>query len=146
MQPARYYTSGASGPVGDNRFAGYTEDEKFHIAHDYLFEKQRVIHGIPAGVVELTDEGFGKLSGVIQREAGVRNLEREVATLFRKTAKKIAEIDLKDRKKYKIGPDGLQTYLGPTKFTSSLAEKKMRLACRPDWPGPRRAGIYCLSK
>ncbi|MEK7532946.1 MAG: endopeptidase La [Patescibacteria group bacterium] len=106
------------------RFAGYTEDEKFHIAHDYLFEKQRVIHGIPAGVVELTDEGLREIIRRYTREAGVRNLEREVATLFRKTAKKIAEIDLKDRKKYKIGPDGLQTYLGPTKFTSSLAEKK----------------------
>ncbi len=106
------------------RFAGYTEDEKFHIAHDYLFEKQRVIHGIPDGVVELSDEALREIIRRYTREAGVRNLEREVATVFRKTAKKIAEIDTKDRKKYKIGPDDLQSYLGPTKFTSSLAEKK----------------------
>lgn len=106
------------------RFAGYTEDEKFHIAHDYLFEKQRVIHGIPAGVVELSHAGLREIIRRYTREAGVRNLEREVATVFRKTAKKIAEMDLKDRKKYTIGPDELQTYLGPTKFTSSLAEKK----------------------
>ena len=106
------------------RFAGYTEDEKFHIAHDYLFEKQRVIHGVPAGVVELSDEALREIIRRYTREAGVRNLEREVATVFRKTAKKIAEIDMKNRKKYKIGPDDLQSYLGPTKFTSSLAEKK----------------------
>lgn len=106
------------------RFAGYTEDEKFHIAHDYLFEKQRVIHGVPAGVVELSDEALREIIRRYTREAGVRNLEREVATVFRKTAKKIAEIDTKNRKKYKIGPDDLQSYLGPTKFTSSLAEKK----------------------
>jgi len=106
------------------RFAGYTEDEKFHIAHDYLFEKQRVIHGIPDGVVELSDEALREIIRRYTREAGVRNLEREVATVFRKTAKKIAEMDAKNRKKYKIGPDDLQSYLGPTKFTSSLAEKK----------------------
>lgn len=106
------------------RFAGYTEDEKFHIAHDYLFEKQRVIHGIPSGVVEISDEGLREIIRRYTREAGVRNLEREVATVFRKTAKKIAEMDVKDKKKYKIGPDELQSYLGPTKFTSSLAEKK----------------------
>lgn len=106
------------------RFAGYTEDEKFHIASDYLFEKQRVIHGVPKGVVELSDEALREIIRRYTREAGVRNLEREVATLFRKTAKKIAEVDTKDRKKYKIGPDDLQSYLGPTKFTSSLAEKK----------------------
>ncbi|MBI5019063.1 endopeptidase La [Candidatus Gottesmanbacteria bacterium] len=106
------------------RFAGYTEDEKFHIASDYLFEKQRVIHGVPKGVVELSDEALREIIRRYTREAGVRNLEREVATLFRKTAKKIAEVETKDRKKYKIDPDDLQSYLGPTKFTSSLAEKK----------------------
>ncbi len=106
------------------RFAGYTEDEKFHIAHDYLFDKQRVIHGVPAGLVELSDEALREIIRRYTREAGVRNLEREVATVFRKTAKKIAETNAKDRKKYKIGPDDLQSYLGPTKFTSSLAEKK----------------------
>lgn len=106
------------------RFAGYTEDEKFHIAHDYLFDKQRVIHGVPAGLVELSDEALREIIRRYTREAGVRSLEREVATVFRKTAKKIAETNAKDRKKYKIGPDDLQSYLGPTKFTSSLAEKK----------------------
>ena len=106
------------------RFAGYTEDEKYHIASDYLFEKQRVIHGVPKGVVDLSEEAMREIIRRYTREAGVRNLEREVATVFRKTAKKIAETDGKETKKYKITPDDLQSYLGPTKFTSSLAEKK----------------------
>ncbi len=106
------------------RFAGYTEDEKFHIAQDYLFEKQRVIHGIPKDIVKLTDAGLREIIRRYTREAGVRNLEREVATIFRKVAKKIAEADGKANKSYKVEPDTLQTYLGPTKFTSSLAEKK----------------------
>ncbi len=106
------------------RFAGYTEDEKYHIASDYLFEKQRVIHGVPKGIVDLSEEAMREIIRRYTREAGVRNLEREVATVFRKTAKKIAEADGKTTKRYKITPDDLQSYLGPTKFTSSLAEKK----------------------
>ena len=106
------------------RFAGYTEDEKFHIAKDYLFEKQRIIHGVPAKVVDLADEGLREIIRQYTREAGVRNLEREVATIFRKVAKKIADADAKSKKTFVIKPADLQTYLGPTKFSSSLAEKK----------------------
>jgi len=106
------------------RFAGYTEDEKFHIAHDYLFTKQRVIHGIPVDAVNLSDEGLREIIRRYTREAGVRNLEREVATIFRKVAKKIAEATTKTKKVFTVGPDDLQSYLGPTKFTSSLAETK----------------------
>lgn len=106
------------------RFAGYTEDEKFHIAKDYLFEKQRIIHGIPDKTVEISDEGLREIIRRYTREAGVRNLEREIATVFRKVAKKIAESEPNAKKTYAIGPDDLQAYLGPTRFTSSLAEKK----------------------
>lgn len=106
------------------RFAGYTEDEKFHIGKDYLFEKQRVIHGIPNGIVHLSDIGLREIIRRYTREAGVRNLEREITTIFRKVAKKIADADSKAKKSFDIHPDDLQGYLGPTKFTSSLAEKK----------------------
>ncbi len=106
------------------RFAGYTEDEKFHIGKDYLFEKQRVIHGIPSDTVHLSDIGLREIIRRYTREAGVRNLEREITTIFRKVAKKIADTDGKTKKAYDISTDDLQAYLGPTKFTSSLAEKK----------------------
>ncbi|HLD24602.1 MAG TPA: endopeptidase La [Patescibacteria group bacterium] len=106
------------------RFAGYTEDEKFHIGHDYLFEKQRVINGIPYKTVDLTDSAFREIIRRYTREAGVRNLEREIATIFRKVAKKIAEADGETKKTFKVEPDDLQGYLGPAKFLSTLAEKK----------------------
>lgn len=105
-------------------FPGYTEEEKFHIGRDFLFEKQREIHGIPKDTVKLSDTSVYDIIRRYTREAGVRNLEREISTLFRKVAKKIA--DNKDGKKstFAIGPKDLHTYLGPYKFTSYLAEKK----------------------
>ncbi|MBI3385476.1 endopeptidase La [Candidatus Gottesmanbacteria bacterium] len=105
-------------------FPGYTEDEKFHIGRDFLFEKQRDLHGVPKGVVKLTDQGIHEIIRRYTREAGVRNLEREIATILRKIAKKIAESDGKAKKVFSIGAKELHTYLGPYKFSSYLAEKK----------------------
>ncbi len=103
-------------------FPGYTEEEKFHIAKDFLFEKQREIHGIPKDTVKLSDSGIYEIIRKYTREAGVRSLERQVATLFRKVAKKIADVD--KPQEFSIAPKDLHTYLGPYIFTSSLAEKK----------------------
>jgi len=105
-------------------FPGYTEEEKFHIGRDFLFEKQRGIHGIPKDTVKLSDSAIYEIIRRYTREAGVRNLEREEATLFRKIAKKIADSNGKAKKIFAIGPKDLHTYLGPYKFTSYLAEKK----------------------
>lgn len=104
------------------RFPGYTEDEKFHIARDFLFEKQRVIHGIPDGTVTLTEGAIHEIIRRYTREAGVRSLEREIASLFRKVAKKIADSDKTE--KFTITEKEVPQYLGPYKFTSYLAEKK----------------------
>ncbi len=104
-------------------FPGYTEDEKFHIGRDFLFEKQREIHGVPARTVKLTDAAMFEIIRRYTREAGVRNLEREIATIFRKVAKKIADVKTR-RPAFTITPIVLHEYLGPTKFTSMLAETK----------------------
>jgi ATP-dependent Lon protease len=103
-------------------FPGYTEDEKFHIGKDFLFEKERTIHGIPKSTVNLSDRAILEIIRLYTREAGVRNLEREIATIFRKIAKKIA--DAKDKKHFAITPATLHEYLGPYRFTSMLAEKR----------------------
>jgi len=104
-------------------FPGYTEEEKFHIARDFLFEKQRVIHGIPDGVVKLTDDAVYEIIRRYTREAGVRNLEREIAKLFRKIAKRIADVDRENVKHWRVDTRDLHQYLGPYKYTSYLAEK-----------------------
>lgn len=104
-------------------FPGYTEEEKFHIGRDFLFEKQRDLHGIPKETVSLTDKVYLAIIRRYTREAGVRSLERQLATLFRKIAKKLVEEgDLKAR--INIDDHNVPKFLGPYKFTSYFAEKK----------------------
>lgn len=102
-------------------FPGYTEDEKFHIARGFLWKKQLEAHGLKENQVEITDKALHTIIQRYTREAGVRNLEREVAAILRKVAKKIAE---KKTEKEKITPKNLSKFLGPYKFTAYLAEKK----------------------
>ncbi len=72
--------------------AGYTEIEKLHIAKRYLIPKQATEHGLKVGEqIEFTDEGLREMIHSYTREAGVRNLEREIATLSRKQARRLAE-------------------------------------------------------
>ena len=59
------------------RFAGYTEDEKFHIAKDYLFEKQREVHGVPKDIVSLADPAMREIIRKYTKEAGVRSLSEK---------------------------------------------------------------------
>lgn len=103
-------------------FPGYTEEEKFHIARDFLLEKQREIHGMPPGVMHLSHQAIYAVLRRYTREAGVRNMEREIATIYRKIAKKIADNGI-HHTQFFIGPKDLHGYLGPYKFTSYLAEK-----------------------
>lgn len=105
-------------------FPGYTEEEKFHIGEDYLLEKQREIHGIPKNSVTLTSQAMYDIIRRYTREAGVRNLEREIAKLYRKIAKKIAEKNGNARPSFIISHKDLQEFIGPYRFTSYLAEKK----------------------
>ncbi|KKS96443.1 MAG: ATP-dependent protease La, ATP-dependent Lon protease [Candidatus Gottesmanbacteria bacterium GW2011_GWA2_43_14] len=101
-------------------FPGYTEDEKFHIAKDFLVGKQLDAHGLTADQAKLTDRAIHYIIRKYTREAGVRSLEREVATVFRKVAREVVEGRAKDKV---IKAVNLQKYLGPAKFTSYLAEK-----------------------
>jgi len=105
-------------------FPGYTEEEKFHIVKDFLFEKQRSIHGIPSGTVVMTDGASYELIRRYTREAGVRSLERETSTIFRKVARKIADDEVAQKKIFTISRGDLPKYLGPYRFSSILAEKK----------------------
>ncbi|MCL4397751.1 endopeptidase La [Patescibacteria group bacterium] len=103
-------------------FPGYTSAEKFSIAKKYLIPKQLEANGLVASQVEITDKALETIITRYTKEAGVRNLEREIATVFRKVAKKIAEKDT--GKKIEVLPDDLHKYLGPYKFTSTIAERK----------------------
>jgi len=82
------------GPLRDRmeiiEIGGYTEDEKLGIAQGFLMPKQREFHGLADDQVKITDAGVLKLIREYTREAGVRNLERELASLCRKIARKVA--------------------------------------------------------
>lgn len=102
-------------------FAGYTENEKFRIAKNYLISKQIEAQALKRDKIKIVDKALHKIIEEYTREAGVRNLEREIAQIFRKVAKKVAE---GKKTKIKITSFSLRRFLGPAKFANSLAEKK----------------------
>ncbi|HVZ67657.1 MAG TPA: endopeptidase La [Patescibacteria group bacterium] len=102
-------------------FAGYTEEEKFNISARFLMKKQLLSHGLKPDHVEITDDAIHFIIEHYTREAGVRSLEREFAAIFRKIAKQVAE---KKTDKVVIDAKSVAKYLGPVKFTPSIAEKK----------------------
>jgi len=93
---------------------GYTGEEKLHIAHKYLIPKQAAEHGLKVGEqLEFTDEGLQEIIHSFTREAGVRNLEREIATITRKQARRIAE---GKTEKMVVTPEVVREFLGVPKF------------------------------
>ncbi len=99
--------------------AGYTEDEKREIAKQYLLPKQLKGHGLKAGEFELTDEALTDIIRYYTREAGVRNLEREIAKLCRKAVTRIVR---GEAEKVVITPEQLEEFLGVRRFKYGLAE------------------------
>jgi len=100
--------------------AGYTEDEKAEIAKQHLIAKQVKNHGLKKGEFELTDEALMEMIRTYTREAGVRNLEREIGKLARKAVTRIVR---KAETSVKITPDNLDDYLGVKKYRYGLAEQ-----------------------
>ncbi len=100
--------------------SGYTEEEKVQIAVRHLLPKQIKEHGLPEGKVSISENTIRKVIQEYTRESGVRNLERNIASLCRKAAKRIVE---DTDKKIKVTPQNLQKYLGIPKYRYNLAEK-----------------------
>ncbi len=99
--------------------SGYTEDEKVEIARQHLIAKQEKGHGLKKGEFELTDGGLRDIVRYYTREAGVRNLEREIAKLCRKA---VTEIIKGKAPKVVVTPENLEEYLGVRRFKYGLAE------------------------
>jgi ATP-dependent Lon protease len=102
-------------------FPGYTEDEKLHIARKYLVPKQLKEHGLTAKTLSIADSALREIIRRYTREAGVRNLERQIATICRQVARKVVE---GETGKTSVTGKVVHDYLGPEKFTFGLAEKK----------------------
>ncbi len=100
--------------------AGYTEEEKLEIAKRHLIPKQRTENGLTEENVELTDEGLQAIIRSYTREAGLRNLEREIGRVCRKVARGVTE-GKTDR--IVVTPEKVREYLGPERFFSEIAER-----------------------
>src|SRR5690348_14309803 len=104
---------------------GYTGEEKIHIAHKYLIPKQAAEHGLKIGEqIDFTDESLQEIIHSYTREAGVRNLEREIGTITRKQARKLAE---GHTDKMTVSPEIVREYLGVPKFrTEKEIDERVR--------------------
>jgi len=101
-------------------FSGYIEDEKVQIAKQHLIPKQMKENALTKKDVALNETGIKELINSYTREAGVRNLEREIANVFRKVARDKIE---KNTKKIKVNKKKVSDYLGAPRFYSELAER-----------------------
>ncbi len=95
------------------RLSGYTEDEKRAIAIQHLIPRQLEEHGLKAGELNIEDEALTAIIRYYTREAGVRNLEREIAKIARKAVTRIVSDDVSS---VQVSDDELDTYLGVRKF------------------------------
>ena len=101
--------------------AGYTMNEKFHIAKEHLIDRQRKQNGLKKSQLSISDGVIHKLIENYTREAGVRNLERSIGTLCRKAARQIIE---GDRKRVSISERNLEKYLGKEKYSYEMANEQ----------------------
>jgi len=99
---------------------GYTLDEKIKIATRYLIPRQREAHGLKANQISFTKGALKRIISGYTREAGLRNLEREIATVCRGVATKIATGDVKPAK---IRIDDISEYLGPIRMISDVKSR-----------------------
>jgi ATP-dependent Lon protease len=106
-------------------FPGYIEEEKLQIAQRFLLPKQLRENGLSPKHLTLTEAALRRIIREYTREAGVRNLEREIASICRKIAKRVAEGSIK---RVEVGEDDLKSYLGARKFHYGMAEEKDEIA------------------
>lgn len=104
------------------RLPGYTEYEKYRIAKDFLIPKQIKRNGLEKQDLRFTRTAIFNIIQQYTREAGVRNLEREIASIFRKIARKV--VRNKVEKPYRISRESVPQYLGPPKFRHGQIEDK----------------------
>src|SRR6266849_4181522 len=117
------------------RLSGYTEREKLEIAKRHLVPKQAETNGLKGEQIEFTDEGLLEIIRHYTREAGVRNLEREIGSCCRKVARKFVSENVAADFKDEIGSERVHEMLGPIKFRQQVvaAESEIGLATGLAW-------------
>jgi ATP-dependent Lon protease len=108
------------------QLSGYSEEEKLHIARMYLLPRQMGEHGLPPGSMEITDAALRLVISEYTREAGVRNLERQLAAIARKVAAKLATGSPVEPSTTVVDSDQVDDYLGPARFKKEMAFRTSR--------------------
>ena len=110
------------------QLAGYSEEEKLHIARRYLVPRQMAENGLPADALTLTDGALHTVIAEYTREAGVRNLERQIGTITRKVAAKVAvrDADAGPADPTTVDVAEVDDYLGPARFKKEAAFRTSR--------------------
>jgi ATP-dependent Lon protease len=103
------------------RLAGYTEDEKVHIARQYLLPKQMKSNGVKDDELHVADQALRDITRYYTREAGVRGMDREIAKICRKVVK--AQLTKKKDGKVQVTAKNLDKYLGVRRYSYGIAEK-----------------------
>jgi ATP-dependent Lon protease len=127
--------------------SGYSEEEKLHIARRYLLPRQRSEHGLDEATLELEDEAIRRIISEYTREAGVRNLERQIGTVCRKVAARVATApdagaarppaggdggaatavaEAPPAVRFRVGASEIPDYLGPPRFKPEVAFRTSR--------------------
>jgi ATP-dependent Lon protease len=109
------------------RIAGYTEPEKLNIGKNFLVKKQVEANGLTPEQVHFTDNGLLSVVRHFTRESGVRNLEREIASICRKVARDIVKMGKEKTKQIRITEKAVNKYLGVHKFKYGMVEDKDRV-------------------
>ncbi len=102
--------------------SGYTEEDKLSIATDFLLPKQLEANGFKANEIAINDKAILEIIRCYTREAGVRSLERTIASVCRKVARERLK-NKEPKKKYRISPQSVERYLGVAKYRFGLAEE-----------------------
>ena len=108
------------------QLSGYSEEEKLHIARKYLLPRQMSEHGLPPGSMEITDAALRLVISEYTREAGVRNLERQLGAIARKVAAKLATGSPVEPSTTVVDHDQVDDYLGPSRFKKEMAFRTSR--------------------
>jgi ATP-dependent Lon protease len=115
------------GPLRDRmeiiELSGYTEEEKLEIAKRYLVPRQVERNGLKKSWITITDRGLRVIISDYTREAGVRNLEREIGSVCRKVARQVAEGNGRAPRRISVGPDRVRDLLGKPRFHSEVKRR-----------------------
>ena len=119
---------------------GYTEEEKVQIARRHILPKQVAAHGLEPGFLEIPDRILRNIIRTYTREAGVRELERKLATICRKAARRVV---LGRTTRVRVTPHNLEEFLGTARYRYEQEPDTTRWAWRWAWPGPNTAANCC---